>query len=151
MLCLQFVMKRAALQEGHYEGAQPKSTASSTVWANGANGQLLTHSNHLGSHLDGEIHFFTLGKNIASLDLNDFLCGPAAVVDLSDATGDKYQLMHIEQRPDQEASGAAFSPCHSRMNCFIGREYDTASRRIYQGSHPLATHPIPMRLFVPQP
>ncbi len=32
---------------------------------NGANGQLLTHSNHLGTHLDGEIHFFTPGKDIA--------------------------------------------------------------------------------------
>ena len=29
---------------------------------NGANGQLLTHSNHLGTHLDGEIHFFTAGQ-----------------------------------------------------------------------------------------
>lgn len=58
---------------------------------NGANGQLLTHSNHLGTHLDGEIHFFTPGRDIASLDLNDFLVGPAAVVDLSDAVGD-YQI-----------------------------------------------------------
>ena len=33
---------------------------------NGANGQLLTHSNHLGTHLDGEIHFYTPGKDIAS-------------------------------------------------------------------------------------
>ncbi len=55
---------------------------------NGANGQLLTHSNHLGTHLDGEIHFYTPGKDIAALDLNDFLVGPAAVVDLSDAAGD---------------------------------------------------------------
>ena len=54
---------------------------------NGANGQLLTHSNHLGTHLDGEIHFYTPGKDIASLDM-DFLCGPGAVVDLSDAVGD---------------------------------------------------------------
>src|SRR5450756_1282243 len=29
---------------------------------NGANGQVLTHSNHLGTHLDGEIHFYTPGK-----------------------------------------------------------------------------------------
>ena len=29
---------------------------------NGANGQLLTHSNHLGTHLDGEIHFYTPGR-----------------------------------------------------------------------------------------
>jgi kynurenine formamidase len=60
----------------------------STIWANRSNGQLLTHSNRLGTHLDSEIHFFTPGKDIASLDLNDFLTGPAAVVDLSDAIGD---------------------------------------------------------------
>jgi kynurenine formamidase len=36
----------------------------------------LTHSNHLGTHLDGEIHFFTAGKDIAQLELNDFLVGP---------------------------------------------------------------------------
>ena len=35
---------------------------------NGANGQVVTHSNHLGTHLDGEIHFFTAGKDIASLE-----------------------------------------------------------------------------------
>ena len=52
---------------------------------------MLTHSNHLGTHLDGEIHFFTAGKDIAQLELNDFLVGPAAIVDLSNATGD-YQI-----------------------------------------------------------
>jgi len=67
---------------------------------NGANGQLLTHSNHLGTHLDGEIHFFTAGKDIAALDLNDFLVGPGVVVDLSDATGDYqiYTSQMIEER-----------------------------------------------------
>ncbi len=67
---------------------------------NGANGQLLTHSNHLGTHLDGEIHFYTAGKDIAQLDLNEFLVGPGVVVDLSDATGD-YQIytpQMIEER-----------------------------------------------------
>jgi len=54
---------------------------------NGANGQLLTHSNHLGTHLDGEIHFFTPGKDIASLDM-DFLVHEAAIVDLSDVAAD---------------------------------------------------------------
>jgi kynurenine formamidase len=58
---------------------------------NGANGQLITHSNHLGTHLDGEIHFFTAGKDIAALELNGFLVGPGVVVDLSDAAGD-YQI-----------------------------------------------------------
>lgn len=66
---------------------------------NGANGQLLTHSNHLGTHLDGEIHFHTPGKDIASLDF-DFLHGPGVVVDLSDAAGDYdiYTSSMIEDR-----------------------------------------------------
>ncbi len=69
---------------------------------NGANGQLLTHSNHLGTHLDGEIHFYTPGKDIASLDLNDFLVGPGVVVDLSDCAGDYdiYTSEMVEQRAD---------------------------------------------------
>ncbi len=54
---------------------------------NGANGQLLTHSNHLGTHLDGEIHFFSAGKDIAELEL-DFLVHDAAIVDLSDVVAD---------------------------------------------------------------
>jgi hypothetical protein len=45
-------------------------------------------SNHQGTHLDGEIHTFTAGKDMADLELNGFLAGPAAVVDLSDATDD---------------------------------------------------------------
>src|SRR5512139_4191681 len=66
---------------------------------NGANGQLLTHSNHLGTHLDGEIHFFTAGKDIASLEM-DFLVGPAAIVDLSDSCGDYdiYTPAMVEER-----------------------------------------------------
>ena len=38
---------------------------------NGANGQLLTHSNHLGTHLDGEIHFYSPGKDMAALPGNE--------------------------------------------------------------------------------
>jgi arylformamidase len=67
---------------------------------NGANGQLLTHSNHLGTHLDGEIHFFTPGLDIASLDLNEFLVGPGVIVDLSDIAGDYdiYTSKMVEER-----------------------------------------------------
>ncbi|MBN1135546.1 MAG: cyclase family protein [Anaerolineae bacterium] len=65
-----------------------RTTSSSTIWVSRSNGQLLTHSNYLGTHLDGEIHFFTPGKDLASLELNDFLVGPGVVVYLSDATGD---------------------------------------------------------------
>jgi arylformamidase len=54
---------------------------------NGANGQIVTHSNHVGTHLDGEIHFFTPGKDIAELDLN-YLMSDGVVVDLSDVAAD---------------------------------------------------------------
>jgi arylformamidase len=66
---------------------------------NGANGQVLTHSNHLGTHLDGEIHFYTPGKDIAALDF-DFLHGPGVIVDLSDAAGDYdiYTSKMVEDR-----------------------------------------------------
>ena len=66
---------------------------------NGANGQLVTHSNHVGTHLDGEIHFYTPGKDIAQLDF-DFLAGEAAIVDLSDVCGDYdiYTPEMIEER-----------------------------------------------------
>ena len=66
---------------------------------NGANGQIVTHSNHVGTHLDGEIHFYTPGKDIASLDF-DFLAGEAAIVDVSDVCGDYdiYTPEMIEER-----------------------------------------------------
>ena len=41
---------------------------------NGANGQLVTHSNHVGTHLDGPRHFDTSGRDVASLELEK-LCG----------------------------------------------------------------------------
>src|SRR3972149_12246345 len=66
---------------------------------NGANGQILTHSNHVGTHLDGEIHFYPPGKDIAQLSL-DFLVGEGAVVDLSDCGGDYdvYTSAMVEER-----------------------------------------------------
>jgi len=66
---------------------------------NGANGQLLTHSNHVGTHLDGEIHFYTPGKDIAELDM-DFLVHEGVVVDLSDCTVDYdvYTSKQVEER-----------------------------------------------------
>lgn len=54
---------------------------------NGANGQLITTSNHVGTHLDGPLHFCTHGKDIASLPL-DYLVGPGVIVDLSDIAED---------------------------------------------------------------
>ena len=68
---------------------------------NGANAQLVTHSNHIGTHLDGEIHFYTPGKDIASLDF-DYLFGPGVIVDLSNACGDYeiYTSKMVEERAD---------------------------------------------------
>jgi kynurenine formamidase len=68
---------------------------------NGANGQLVEHSNHVGTHLDGEIHFYTPGKDIASLEM-DYLVHDGVVVDLSDAAGDYdiYTSEMIEERVD---------------------------------------------------
>jgi len=54
---------------------------------NGANGQLITTSNHVGTHLDGPLHFDTSGRDIASLELEK-LVGPGVVVDLSDIAED---------------------------------------------------------------
>lgn len=54
---------------------------------NGANGQLITTSNHVGTHIDGSLHFCTHGRDIASIPLEE-LYGDAVVVDLSDMAKD---------------------------------------------------------------
>ncbi len=54
---------------------------------NGANGQLITTSNHVGTHIDGSLHFCTHGRDIASIPLED-LYGDAVIVDLSDMAKD---------------------------------------------------------------
>ncbi len=102
---------------------------------NGANGQLLTHSNHLGTHLDGEIHFYTPGKDIASLALNDFLVGPAVVVDLSDATGDYqiYTSKMIEERVDVHEGDILI--IHTGYHHF-GWDMPTADEVRYMVKHP---------------
>ena len=48
---------------------------------------MITTSNHVGTHLDGPLHFDTAGRDIASLEL-DKLVGPGVVVDLSDQAED---------------------------------------------------------------
>ncbi|AZR72680.1 cyclase [Anoxybacter fermentans] len=47
------------------------------------NGQLIKTSNHVGTHLDGERHFWTAGRDIASIPLED-LVHEGVIVDLSD-------------------------------------------------------------------
>ena len=53
----------------------------------GANGQILKTSNHVGTHIDGEIHFHSSGKTIGDTPL-DFFMGQAAVADISDLVSD---------------------------------------------------------------
>jgi arylformamidase len=101
---------------------------------NGANGQLLTHSNHLGTHLDGEIHFHTPGKDIAELDM-DFLVHDAAVVDLSDCTGDYdvYSSKNIEERVEVKEGDILI--IHTGYHHF-GWDQPTANEVRYMVMHP---------------
>jgi arylformamidase len=101
---------------------------------NGANGQVLTHSNHVGTHLDGEIHFYTPGKDIASLDM-DFLCGPGAVVDLSDAAGDYdiYTSEMVEKRVEVKEGDILI--IHTGYHRY-GWDHPTADEIRYMVKHP---------------
>jgi arylformamidase len=101
---------------------------------NGANGQILTHSNHVGTHLDGEIHFHTPGKDIAQLDL-DFLVGDAVVVDLSDACGDYdvYTSKMVEERA--EVRDGDILIIHTGYHHF-GWDQPTADEVAYMVKHP---------------
>lgn len=55
--------------------------------SNGANGQIISTSNHVGTHMDGEIHFDTAGRTIGDQPLEDFV-GAGVVVDISDVMED---------------------------------------------------------------
>jgi arylformamidase len=101
---------------------------------NGANGQLLTHSNHLGTHLDGEIHFYTPGKDIASLDM-DYLVHDAAIVDLSDICGDYdvYTSKMVEDRV--EVKEGDILVIHTGYHHF-GWDMPTADEIRYMVCHP---------------
>jgi len=101
---------------------------------NGANGQLLTHSNHLGTHLDGEIHFYTAGKDIADLDM-DYLVHDAAIVDLTDATGD-YQVYTSKMIEDRvEVKEGDILVIHTGYHHF-GWDHPTADEIRYMVKHP---------------
>ncbi len=101
---------------------------------NGANGQLLTHSNHLGTHLDGEIHFYTPGKDMAELDM-DFLVNEGVIVDLSDVAGDYdvYTSAMIEERVEVKEGDILI--IHTGYHHF-GWDHDTADEIRYMVKHP---------------
>lgn len=101
---------------------------------NGANGQLLSHSNHLGTHLDGEIHFFTPGKDIAQLDM-DFLVHEGVIVDLSDVVGDYdiYTSKMVEERVEVHEGDILL--IHTGYHHF-GWDHPTADEIRYMVKHP---------------
>jgi arylformamidase len=101
---------------------------------NGANGQLVTHSNHLGTHLDGEIHFYTPGKDMAQLEM-DFLVNEGVVVDLSDAVGDYevYSSQMVEDRVEVKEGDILI--IHTGYHHF-GWDHPTADEIRYMVKHP---------------
>jgi len=101
---------------------------------NGANGQLLTHSNHVGTHLDGEIHFYTPGKDIAELDF-EFLVHDGVVVDLSDACGDYdiYTSQMVEERVEVKEGDILI--IHTGYHHY-GWDQPTADEIRYMVAHP---------------
>jgi arylformamidase len=101
---------------------------------NGANGQVVTHSNHVGTHLDGEIHFYTPGKDIAELEL-DFLVNEGVIVDLSDAVGDYevYTSKMVEERVEVKEGDILL--IHTGYHHF-GWDQPTANEIRYMVKHP---------------
>ncbi len=101
---------------------------------NGANGQVITHSNHLGTHLDGEIHFHTPGRDIASLPL-DFLVNDGVIVDLSDAVGayDVYTSAMVEERVEVREGDILI--IHTGFHHY-GWDQPTADEVAYMVKHP---------------
>jgi arylformamidase len=65
----------------------------------GANGMLIQTSMHVGTHMDGEIHFASNGRPIGEVPLEEW-CGEGVVVDISDEVGDYdlYTPEMIEKR-----------------------------------------------------
>ncbi len=101
---------------------------------NGANGMVVTHSNHLGTHLDGEIHFYTPGRDIASLPL-DFLVHEGVIVDLSDVCGDYdiYTSKMIEDKVEVKKDDILL--IHTGYHHF-GWDQPTADEVRYMIKHP---------------
>jgi len=60
----------------------------------GANGQIITTSHHVGTHMDGEIHFYSHGRSIGQVPINEWI-GPGVVVDISKDVSD-YDLYFPE-------------------------------------------------------
>jgi len=61
------------------------------------NGQIVQTSMHNGTHLDGQRHFMTGGKDMASLPLDGYLFGEGVIIDISKEVGmfDIYKPEHF--------------------------------------------------------
>jgi len=57
-------------------------------------GRSIKTSNHVGTHIDGQIHFFGSGKTIGQVPIKDWI-GQGVVVDISDEVED-YSLYSPE-------------------------------------------------------
>ena len=60
----------------------------------GANGQVIKLSNHIGTHMDGEIHFYGSGRPIGKVPIGEWI-GQGVVVDISKEVSD-YSLYSPE-------------------------------------------------------
>lgn len=67
----------------------------------GRNGSICEASIHLGTHMDGEVHFHSAGRAIGKMPL-DYWYGPGVIADLSDVVSDLsvYTPSMIEERVD---------------------------------------------------
>jgi arylformamidase len=88
----------------------------------------------VGTHLDGEIHFYTPGKDIAALSL-DFLMHEGVIVDLSDVVGeyDVYTSKMVEDRVEVKEGDVLL--IHTGFHHF-GWDQPTAQEVTYMVKHP---------------
>ncbi len=81
-------------------GEAPVVKRVNTLATDGFNQQKIETENHVGTHIDGPMHFDSSGRDIASLPLNGKLFGDGAVANISDSVGeyDIYTPEHITEK-----------------------------------------------------
>jgi arylformamidase len=72
-----------------------KSYYIKTLTEHGVRAQFIESSLHFGTHFDGQLHFLTSGKDIASLPLENYLVGEGVILDISSFVGD-YDVYSVE-------------------------------------------------------
>lgn len=71
---------------------------------NNVNAQYIESPLHVGTHLDGQLHFMTGGRDIASLPLHDYLVGEGVILDISRYVGD-YDIYGVETLEEAARDG----------------------------------------------